>query len=153
MQPKSVQKQHAIVPDPPGNLTSACKCFWMLPDPLELSNVLSDSARAFLVAPECTCSYGGAFRMLQDLAYRTVKYWGSWDLSLNLRRTSRSAGTVAQHCGRHPEEPKLLERAEGDFMLYSHSTGFSTTTSHFVLTYSSLLQSQDLLHHKLVCII
>jgi hypothetical protein len=45
--------------------------------PLELSNVLSDSARAFSGAPESTCTYGGAFRMLQDLTYRIVKFWSS----------------------------------------------------------------------------
>jgi len=32
--------------------------------PLELSKVLSDTARAFSGAPGSTCSYGGAFRML-----------------------------------------------------------------------------------------
>jgi len=32
--------------------------------PLELSQVLSDSAGAISGAPESTCSYGGAFRML-----------------------------------------------------------------------------------------
>jgi hypothetical protein len=48
----------------------------MLPDPpLELSQVLSDSERAFSGAPESTCSYGGAFRILQDLTYRIVKFW------------------------------------------------------------------------------
>jgi len=34
--------------------------------PLELCNVLSDSARAFSDAPESICSYGGTFRMLQE---------------------------------------------------------------------------------------
>jgi len=38
-------------------------------------------------------------------------------------------------------------------MLYSHSSGFSITTRHFVLSYSSLLQSQDSLHHHMACII
>jgi len=41
--------------------------------PLKLSKVLSDSARPFSGAPESTCSNGGAFRMLLDLTYRTVK--------------------------------------------------------------------------------
>jgi hypothetical protein len=45
--------------------------------PLELSKVLSDSTRAFSSAPESTCSYGGAFRMLRDLTYRIVKFWSS----------------------------------------------------------------------------
>ena len=43
--------------------------------PLELSKVLSDSARAFSGAPESTCSYGGAFRMLRDLTSGIVKFW------------------------------------------------------------------------------
>ena len=30
---KSVWKQHAILPDTPGDLTSASKYFWMVPDP------------------------------------------------------------------------------------------------------------------------
>jgi hypothetical protein len=45
-------------------LLSTSKCFLA---PLELCKVLSDSARAFSGAPEYTCSYGGAFRTLQDL--------------------------------------------------------------------------------------
>jgi len=40
---------------------------------LELSKVLSDSARAFSGAPESTCSYGGAFRMIRDLTYVLVQ--------------------------------------------------------------------------------
>jgi len=59
--------------------------------PLELSNVLSDSARAFSGASESTWSYEGAFRMLQDLTYRIVKSWIFWDLSADLRETSRAA--------------------------------------------------------------
>jgi len=42
--------------------------------PLELSNVLSDAATAFSGSRERTCSYGGVFRMLQDLTYMTVKF-------------------------------------------------------------------------------
>jgi len=45
--------------------------------PLEQSNVLSDSARAFSGAPESTCSCGGAFKMLRDLTYRIVKFRSS----------------------------------------------------------------------------
>jgi len=37
----------------------------------------SNSARAFPDAPEITCSYGGAFRTLQDLTIRIVKFWSS----------------------------------------------------------------------------
>jgi len=38
--------------------------------PLELSKVLSDSARAFWGDSESTCSYGAAFRMCQDSTHR-----------------------------------------------------------------------------------
>ena len=38
-------------------------------------------------------------------------------------------------------------------MPYSHSSGSNTTRRHFVLSYSSLLQSQDSLHHNMACII
>ena len=45
--------------------------------PLEVSKELSDSAGAFSGVPESTRSYGGAFRMLQDLTYRIVKLWSA----------------------------------------------------------------------------
>jgi hypothetical protein len=45
--------------------------------PLDLSKVLSDSERAFSGAPESTCSYGGAFKMLRDLTFRIVIFWSS----------------------------------------------------------------------------
>jgi len=53
-------------------LLSTYRCSQAL---LELYNVLTDSARAFSGTAEYTCSYGGAFRMLQDLAIRIVKLW------------------------------------------------------------------------------
>jgi hypothetical protein len=55
--------------------------------PLELSKVLSDSARAISGAFESTCSYEGAFRMLQDLTCRIVKFWSCRDLCTGLRET------------------------------------------------------------------
>jgi hypothetical protein len=55
--------------------------------PLELSKVLSDSARAFSGAPESTCSYGGAFRMPRDVTYRIVKFWSCRDLCAGLWET------------------------------------------------------------------
>ena len=121
--------------------------------PLELSNVLSDSARAFSGAPESTCSYGGAFRMLQDLTYRIVKFWSSWDVCTDLWETSRAAGTAVQLCGRLWEQLRTLHSTAGNLVPYSHSSGFYTTTSNFVLSYSSLLQSKDSLHHNMACII
>jgi len=98
--------------------------------PLELSKVFSDSARAFSGASKRTCSDGGAFRMLQELTCRIVKFWSSWDLC------------AAQHS------------SAGDLVPYYHSSGSygSITTSHFVY-HIRLLQSQDLLHHNMACII
>jgi len=121
--------------------------------PLELSKVLSDSPRAISGAPESTCSYGGTFRMLWNLTYRIVKFWSSWDLWADLWETSREAGTTAQLCGilRDRLRPRLS--SAGDLMPYSHSSGSDITTRHFVLSYPSLLQSQDLLHHNMACII
>jgi len=121
--------------------------------PLELRNVLSDSARAFSGAPESSCRYGGAFRMLRDLTYRIVKLWSSWDLCADLRETSRAAETAAQLCGKRREQPRPLHSTAGDLVPSSHSSGSYTTTRHFVISYSSLLQSQDSLHHNMARII
>ena len=118
--------------------------------PLELSKVLSDSARAFSGAPERTCSYGGAFRMLRDLTYRIVQFWSSWDLCAYLRETLRDAVPL---CGIHREQPRPQCCSAGELVLYSHSGCSYITTRHFILLYSSLLQSQDSLHHNMPCII
>jgi hypothetical protein len=67
---------------------------------LELSNVLSDSARAFSGVPESACSYGGGFRMLPDLTYRRIKCWRYWDLSADPQETSRTAETTSLLCMR-----------------------------------------------------
>ena len=74
--------------------------------PLELSNVLWHSARAFSGAPESTCSYGGACSMLQDLTNRIVNFGSTWDVCIDLWDMSRAAGTAMQlrwrlreHCG------------------------------------------------------
>jgi len=64
---------------------------WCSRPPLELWNVLSDSARAFSCAPESTCSDGSAFRMLQNLTIRIVKFWSCWDHCAGLQETSRAA--------------------------------------------------------------
>ena len=120
---------------------------------LELSKVLSDSARVFTGAPESTCSYGGAFRMLRDLTCRIVNFWSSWDLCADLRETSRAAETAAQLCRSLREQPRLLHSTAGYLVPYSHSSDSYIATRHFVLSYSSLLQSQDSLHHNLACII
>ena len=76
--------------------------------PLELSKVLSDCARACSGAPESTCSYGGALRILRALTYRIEKFGISGDLCTDLWQTltaalgetSRTARTATQHCGR-----------------------------------------------------
>jgi len=120
---------------------------------LELHNVLSDSATAFSDAPESTCSYGEAFRMLRDLTYRIVKFWSFWDICTDLQETSRAAETAAQLCRRLHEQRRPLHSTEGDLVLYTHSGGSYTTTRHFVLSYSSLLQSQDSRHHNIAHII
>ena len=95
---------------------------------LELSKVLSDSTRAFSCAPESTCSNGGAFRMLQDLTYRIVKFWSSWNLFAGLRETSRAAGTAVQLCGRLGARfsPQWL------FGLHNQPYGISSITFVFV---------------------
>jgi len=131
-------------------LLSTCRCSQT---PLELSNVLSDSPRAVSGAPESTCSYGGGFRMLRDLTYRIVKFWNSWDLCADLREISRAGETSAQLSGRLRGQPRLLHTSAGDLVPYSHSSSSNITTRHFVLSYSSLLQSQDSLHHNMACII
>jgi len=82
--------QTLLLPSPMLSTLSRCS-----ETPLELGEVLSDSARAFSGAPETTCSYGGAFRMLQDLTYRVVKFWSSWDLYAGPWETSRAGQTSA----------------------------------------------------------
>jgi len=99
--------------------------------PLELSKVLSDSARAFSGALESTWSYGGAFRMLWDLTYRIVKFWSSWDLCADLQKTSREAETAAQLCRILPEQPRWLRSSTGNLVPYYRSSGSYITTRHF----------------------
>jgi len=64
--------------------------------PLEQRKVLSDSTRAFSSGPESTCSYGAAFRMLQDLTNRIDNYWSSWYLCADLWETLRASETSVQ---------------------------------------------------------
>jgi len=115
---------------------------------LEVSDVLSDSARAFSGAPESTCSSGGAFRMLQDVTYRIIKFWSFWDLCADLRETSRAAETTVQLYGRH--------QSSRDCCAALCETWCRILTA-VILTQPqgtlSLLQSQDSLHHNMGCII
>jgi len=109
--------------------------------PLELSKVLSDSARAFSGAPEGPCIYGVEFRMLRDLTYTIFKFWISWDLCEGLRETTRAGQTTALLCGK-------LDA------VFSHQRFLEFHNRKEVrLSYSSLLQSQDSLHHNMACII
>jgi len=68
--------------------------------PLELSNMLSDSARACSSASESTSRYGGAFRMLQYLTHRIVKFWSHYKVCTDLWETLRAAEISAQLCRR-----------------------------------------------------
>jgi len=119
--------------------------------PLELSTVLSDSAKAFSGAPESICSYGGAFKMLRYLTYRIVKFCISWGLCTDLWETSREAETAVQNCGILRLWPRPLHCPAGDLMPYSHSFGCYITTRQFILWYSPLLQSHDSLHYNMAC--
>jgi len=79
----------------PPVLSSISRC---LQAPLVIWQDISDSASAFSGASECSCRYGGAFRMLQDLTYSRVRYYcigdrcaglweSSWDHCAALRET------------------------------------------------------------------
>jgi len=108
--------------------------------PLELSKILSDSARAFPCAPESTYSDKGTLRMEQDLTYRIVKFWSSWNLYVGQRETSRAAETSVQ-----------LWRRLGAMFWKQWILGFHSYKA-FCLSYLPLLQSQGLLHHNMGCI-
>jgi len=81
---------------------------WCSQTPLELSKVLSDSARSFSGASESTCSYGGAIGMLHDMTDWIVKFCSSWDLCADLRESSREVESTAPICGILWEQPNLL---------------------------------------------
>jgi len=105
--------------------------------PLKLSKVLSDSSRACSGAPESSCSYDGVFRMLQDLTFRIVKLWSSWDICTGLWETSSAAETAAQLCGRL-----------GATLSQLWFLGFQKHKA-FRLSYSFLFQSQDSQPHNI----
>jgi len=104
---KSVRKPPANLPDIPVALTSASKYFQMLPGPPGALQRALRLCKRFSDAPERTCSYGGAFRMLRDSTIRIVKFWSRRD---------------------------LWSSSVGDLQPYSHSTDSEdfTTTRHFV---------------------
>ena len=107
--------------------------------PLELSKVLSDSAREFSGAPGSTCSYGGAFRILRDLTYRIVKFRSSYDLYADLQETWREAETAAQLCGRLREQPRPLRIFCGRLDAVLLQQWFLHNHKAFVLSDLSLL--------------
>lgn len=64
--------------------------------PLELRNVLPDSARAISDAPENTCSCGGSFRILWYLTDRILNCRSRWDVGTSWWETKRVVQTSAQ---------------------------------------------------------
>jgi len=123
--------------------------------PLELRTVLSDSARASSCAPESTGSDGGAFRMLQELTIRIVKFWSCWDLCAGLQETSRAAETSARVCRRHHQQLRRLRRLFGRLGTIFSPQWIIEFRNHKALCslYPSLLKSQDSLHPTMACII
>jgi len=124
--------------------------------PLELSKVPSESARAFSGAPESTCSYGGAFRMLHLGLSNFGAPKTSAQICRRLREKLRPPCSSVWYFESGRECSAALQGTwchilTGDLMPYSHISGFYITTRHFVLSYSSLLLSQDLLHHNMAC--
>jgi len=103
--------------------------------------VLPDSASTFSGAPESTCSYRGVFRMLQYLTDMIVKFLSTWDLWAGLWETRRWDEISAQLYGRLGAVFSHLLF----LCFHNHQT--------FHLSYSSLFQSQDLLHTNMAIII
>jgi len=93
------------------------------------------------------------FRMLRDLTYRIGKLWSSWDLCADLWEASREAETTMELYRILQEQPRPVCRSVGDLVPYSHSNSSYISTTHFVLSYSSMLHSQDSLHYSMTCII
>jgi len=108
---------------------------------LELSKVLADTDRAFSGDPKTSCRYGGAFRMLQDTISWIVKFWSSWDLIAGLWETSRATETSGWLCG----SIHAVFSQQSFIGFHNHKA--------FHLSYLSLLQSPDSLHHNMICTI
>jgi len=93
--------------------------------------------------------------MLQDLTIKIVKFWSCCHLSAGLQETSRAAETSAQVCGRLQEQLRPQHKLRWRHgAIYSHQS-FLASHNHkeFCLSYSSLLQSRDLLHHNITSIL
>jgi hypothetical protein len=142
---KSVQKPHTIFPDTPHDLTSESNYFQTLPD---RPGVTQSALRLCKSNLTCVWTHLQWWRCIQDAPSRIVNGRSSWDLCADLWETFREAETAGQLCGMDSDWPRLLRSSTGDLILYSHSSGSYITTSHFILSYSSLLQSNDLLHHN-----
>jgi hypothetical protein len=119
-------------------LLSICRC---IQTPLALCYLLQDTARAFGGFSEWTFSIGGRVRFVRELMYRRHKLWSSWDLSTGIWETWRAAETAAQLCVNPGAVFSLL------WFLVSHKY------KAYCPSYSSLLQSQDLLYHIIYSII
>jgi len=146
----SVWKPHAILSDTPGDLTIASKSFQTLPDPPGAKQSALRLCKSIL---RCSWKHLQLWRCIQDAPSRIVKFWSSWDLCTDVQETSREAETATQLCGILQARLAPLCSCAGDLMPYSHRIGSYITTRHFVLSYSSLLQSQEWLHHNMACII
>jgi hypothetical protein len=142
----SVWKPHSILPDTWGDLSSASEYFQMLPDAPGAKQSAFRLCKSIL---RCFWKHMQLWRSIQDTPLRRVKFWSSWDLCADLWDNSRQADASVELCGMLQEVPKPPCSSEGDFMLCSRSIGSDINTMHFILAYSSLLQSHDLLYHNM----
>ena len=138
----SVRKPHAILPDTPGDLTSTSKYFQTLPGP---PGAKQSDLRLCKSIFGCSWKHLQLWRCIPDAPSRIVKFRNSWDLCADLRETSKEAETAGQLCRILREPLRLLFSSVAHLMPYSHSSGSYITTRHFVLSFSSLLQSQVVL--------
>ena len=98
----------------------------------------------------CSWKHLKLWRCIQNatkLTIRIVKFWSSWVRYTDLQETSRSTETPAKLCGSLREQLRLPCTTAGEMVLSFESSGSYTTTGHFVISYSSLLLSQDSLHN------
>ena len=146
----SVRTTHPVLPDTPGDLTSLWKYFQTLPDP---PGAKQSALRLCKSVLRGCWKHLQLWRCIQDAPSRIVKFWSAWSRYTDQWEASREGETAARFGEIHRERPRPLSISAGDLMLYSWSSGSFIITTYFVFLYSSLLQSQDLLHHNIVCII
>jgi len=87
--------------------------------------------------------------MLQDWTVTVVKFWSYGNVCAELQETLKKAETAVQLCGTLRQLLRPLRSSARDMMPYSHSSGSYITTRQSVLSYSSLLQSHDSVHHTM----